>query len=149
MNEKTPIYVVVMIEALGSGGGTTKTSSMPYSYNIEPLGVYSDIELALDYVEKLEDGMPSKKGKTECIFDILEYYLDEKPILLEFMEKDQKRRIQVEDSLTESLVDLMKKGLVDQLVGEDGNFYYVLTDLGKETVKSMPEQIKKYFRRKK
>ena len=43
---------------------------------------------------------------------------------------------------------LMKKGYVDQLVGEDGHFYYTLTDFGKDQMKSIPEQIKKFFKGK-
>ena len=45
-------------------------------------------------------------------------------------------------------MELMNKGYVDQLIGEDGNFYYTLTDMGKDKMKSMPEQIKKFFRKK-
>ena len=30
---------------------------------------------------------------------------------------------------------LMDFGVIDQLVGEDGNFYYILTELGKEIVR--------------
>ena len=36
------------------------------------------------------------------------------------------------DGLSDQLIKLMNEGLVDQLVGEDGHFYYRLTDSGKK-----------------
>ena len=35
--------------------------------------------------------------------------------------------------------ELMDFGVIDQLVGEDGNFYYVLTEFGKEITKQPPD----------
>jgi len=69
-------------------------------------------------------------------------------MLLDFLEKREEVK---NETLSDILIGLMKKGLVDQLIGEDGNFYYVLTDLGKETSKNklIPEHIKKYFIKRK
>ena len=118
------------------------------SYSIEPVGVYTDLEIALDYTDQLEDitrpQKDSKNKKPFAIFDILEFEFDKKPILLEFLEKDKDR---LESGVEKMLIKLMKKGFVDQLIGEDGHFYYTLTDLGKETTKSIPEQVKKFFRK--
>jgi hypothetical protein len=33
----------------------------------------------------------------------------------------------------------MDAGVIDQLVGEDGKFYYVLTEFGKEITKQSPK----------
>ena len=112
------------------------------------MGVYTDLEIALDYTDQLEDitrpQKDSKNKKPFAIFDILEFEFDKKPILLEFLEKDKDR---LESGVEKMLIKLMKKGFVDQLIGEDGHFYYTLTDLGKETTKSIPEQVKKFFRK--
>ena len=45
----------------------------------------------------------------------------------------------IEDSYDE-VKSLMDKGVIDQLVGEDGRFYYVLTDMGKEIAKEMKKK---------
>ena len=44
----------------------------------------------------------------------------------------------------------MKSGVLDQLIGEDGNFYYVLTDKGKQKIEDMnlPKHIYKLFKKK-
>ena len=33
----------------------------------------------------------------------------------------------------------MDEGIIDQLVGEDGKFYYILTEMGSEIAKKMTE----------
>lgn len=116
------------------------------SYSIEPVGVYTDLEIALDYTDQLEDitrpQKDSKNKKPFAIFDILEFEFDKKPILLEFLEKDKDR---LESGVEKMLIKLMKKGFVDQLIGEDGYFYYILTESGKKAIKGLPPHIRKYF----
>ena len=125
-------YVIILIEKFKD------------SYSVEPVGVYTDLEIALDYTDKLEDMIKPPKGskKPYAIFDILEFEIDKKPILLEYMQKDKDR---LESGVEKMLIKLMKKGLVDQLIGEDGHFYYVLTDSGKKIIKGLPPHIRKYF----
>ena len=125
-------YVIILIEKFKD------------SYSVEPVGVYTDLEVALDYTDKLEDMIKPPKGskKPYAIFDILEFEIDKKPMLLEYMQKDKDR---LENGVEKMLVKLMKKGLVDQLIGEDGHFYYVLTDSGKKIIKGLPPHIRKYF----
>ena len=125
-------YVIILIEKFKD------------SYSVEPVGVYTDLEMALDYTDKLEDMIKPPKGskKPYAIFDILEFEIDKKPILLEYMQKDKDR---LESGVEKMLIKLMKKGLVDQLIGEDGHFYYVLTDSGKKIIKGLPPHIRKYF----
>tara|TARA_Y100000004_G_scaffold74490_1_gene83654 strand:- start:50 stop:457 length:408 start_codon:yes stop_codon:yes gene_type:complete len=125
-------YVIILIEKFKD------------SYSVEPVGVYTDLEVALEYTDKLEDMIKPPKGskKPYAIFDILEFEIDKKPILLEYMQKDKDR---FENGIEKMLIKLMKKGLVDQLIGEDGHFYYVLTDSGKKIVKGLPPHIRKYF----
>ena len=125
-------YVIILIEKFKD------------SYSVEPVGVYTDLEVALDYTDKLEDMIKPPKGskKPYAIFDILEFEIDKKPMLLEYMQKDKDR---LENGIAKMPVKLMKKGLVDQLIGEDGHFYYVLTDSGKKIIKGLPPHIRKYF----
>ena len=133
MNEPENIaYVIILIEKFKD------------SYSVEPVGVYTDLEVALDYTDKLEDMIkpPKVSKKPYAIFDILEFEIDKKPMLLEYMQKDKDR---LENGVEKMLVKLMKKGLVDQLIGEDGHFYYVLTDSGKKIIKGLPPHIRKYF----
>ena len=41
---------------------------------------------------------------------------------------------QVRESISEYMDDLEKNGMVERLIGEDGNFYYSLTDAGQEQI---------------
>tara|TARA_Y100000004_G_C8766865_1_gene349021 strand:- start:137 stop:535 length:399 start_codon:yes stop_codon:yes gene_type:complete len=129
------VYVIVSITAEGN---------LIPSYSVEPLGIYSTLEEALDYSGQLEENTP-KSSSIETVYDVFEFTLGEEPTLLKFLKAQQKM---VEESVQESIITLMKKGYVDQLIGEDGHFYYTLTDFGKDQMKSIPEQIKKFFKGK-
>lgn len=113
-------------------------------FSVEPIGAYTDLELALDHVTELEEAMPDETENS--IFDILEFDLDTRPIFLEFLQIEKEM---VQKNLEKAIISLMKDGLVDQLIGEDGNFYYSLTDLGQEEATKIPKSIKKFFKRKK
>ena len=130
------VYALVMItgdeDAMGFG--------------IEPVGIYSTMELAFEYVEKLENEAPRIKG--EYMFDIFEYHLDEEPLILSFFKMKKQRQTAKEEVVQDLLIDLMKEGVVDQLIGEDGHFYYKLTEEGKKRSKNIPKQIKKFFKDK-
>ena len=67
------VYAIVMIT--GDGGST--------GFGVEPIGIYSSMEVAFDFVEQLEKEAPEIKG--DYTFDIFEYKLDEKPLILEFL----------------------------------------------------------------
>ena len=116
------------------------------SYSVEPLGVYTDLELALNYADELENEVRPPSGmkgkKPVAVFDILEFDIDEEPLLLKHLKQDSKN---LESGVQKMIVSLMKKGYVDQLIGEDGHFYYVLTKSGKDIVRNLPPHIKKFF----
>jgi DNA-binding HxlR family transcriptional regulator len=133
-NKDDKLYVIVMVQA----------NVNIKEFSLEPLGIYRDLDLALNYVNKLEKAIP-KSEVSESIFDVLEFTIDEEPIMLEFFTK---QKLIMQESLEEALIKLMKNGVIDQLVGEDGHFYYRLTKLGKDRVKKIPDQIKKFFRKK-
>lgn len=131
------VYVIVMIV---SEGTTIKPS-----FSVEPLGVYSDVELALDYINKLEKLTTDDNSMfKETVYDIMEFDMDGEPLMLSWLQKEKQM---LEQTIQDAVLKLMQDGLVDQLIGEDGNFYYTLTDVGKDKMKSMPENIKKFFRK--
>lgn len=132
------VYVIVMIV---SEGTTIKPS-----FSVEPLGVYSDVELALDYINKLEKLTTDDNSMfKETVYDIMEFDMDGEPLMLSWLQKEKQM---LEQTIQDAVLKLMQDGLVDQLIGEDGNFYYTLTDVGKDKMKSMPENIKKFFKKK-
>lgn len=132
------VYVIVMIV---SEGTTIKPS-----FSVEPLGVYSDVELALDYINKLEKLTTDDNSMfKETVYDIMEFDMDGEPLMLSWLQKEKQM---LEQTIQDAVLKLMQDGLVDQLIGEDGNFYYTLTDVGKDKMKSMPENIKKFFRKR-
>jgi len=130
------VYVIVSITAEGK---------VLTNFSVEPVGICSTLEKALEYVNELEaNTYQDPKMFSETAYDIFEFEVDKEPVLLDWLKKEKKI---LEESVQQSIMELMKKGLVDQLIGEDGHFYYTLTDSGKETMKSIPEQIKKLFRK--
>jgi fibronectin type 3 domain-containing protein len=116
------------------------------SMSIEPVGVCSTLKKALAYSLELED-LTERNKNVELTFDVLEFKIDESPFILDFL---RKRKSKVEKDTDEAIIKLMKTGIVDQLVGEDGNFYYTLTEKGKDKIKGMnlPKYISKLFKKK-
>ena len=126
------VYVLIMVQ-----DSSNRKESL---FTMEPIGVYEDLHDALDYVDKLEEMSNDKENH----YDVLEFKIGEKPFFLEYLEKEQKI---LEETVMKAILELMREGYVDQLIGEDGNFYYKLTEEGKELKMNMPKQIKKFFRR--
>ena len=130
------VYVIVSITAEGK---------VLTNFSVEPVGVCSTIEKALEFVNELEaNTYQDTKMFSETAYDVFEYELDEEPLILGFLKKEMEI---LQDGIQKAVMDLMSKGLVDQLIGEDSHFYYTLTDMGKQEMKSMPEQVKKFFRK--
>lgn len=131
------VYVIVMISSQGK---------QDLSFSVEPLGVYSELEIAMDYVDKLETATTNDKSMfEETVYDVMEFDMDGEPLMLSWLKKEKKM---LEDTIQDAVLKLMQDGLVDQLIGEDGHFYYTLTEIGKAKMKNMPENIKKFFRKK-
>ncbi len=131
-------------------------------YSMEPIGNYTDMETALAHVSQLEElwSKLGNNKYEEAVFDIIDFELDEQPYLLDYLKNvdttlqddvsDQLIKLMgkgykfdklmgedglgqtLTDGLSDQLTKLMDEGLVDQLVGEDGHFYYRLTDSGKK-----------------
>tara|TARA_Y100001963_G_scaffold45011_2_gene63347 strand:+ start:4855 stop:5298 length:444 start_codon:yes stop_codon:yes gene_type:complete len=121
-------YVIVMVSFDG------KTDSIA----IDPLSIHTDLEKAMGYCAELESFSETNNfylaNHIEVTYDVLEFILDEPPILLTLLEK--KRKV-LEENVEETIINLMKQGVVDQLIGEDGHFYYKLTKEGRKKLKEM------------
>ena len=137
MLQPSTIFVIVCVEF-------TLDAKTGNSYSIEPVGVFDDLEEAIDYAAKLEDLHHSPEN-VDTSYDVLDFNLNEKPKILSFLEKTTRS---LEDEITSVLVSLMKKGYVEQLVGDDGRFYYELTEMGQNIAEEMPKLVKELFRRK-
>jgi len=108
------------------------------SITIDPLSVHSNLNDALLYTQKLEEFGTSNNffshNGVEASYDVLEFYLDEPPIILKMLEK---KRNALQNDVEQAIIGLMKKGIVDQLIGEDGHFYYKVTEKGKKKMEGM------------
>jgi len=137
MSQPTTIFVLVCIEIhLNTKAGN--------SCSIEPVGVFEDLEEAIDYASKLEDIHQSPEN-VDTSYDILDFNLNEKPQILSFLEKTTRS---LEDEITLVLMSLMDKGYVEQLIGDDGRFYYELTEKGEGIAEEMPKLVRELFREK-
>ena len=137
MLQPTTIFVIVCVEI-------TLDDKVGHSYSIEPVGVFEDLEEAIDYASKLED-LHHSPDNTDTSYDVLDFNLNEKPKILSFLEKTTRS---LEDEITSVLMSLMDKGYVEQLVGDDGRFYYELTEMGQGIAEEMPKLVRELFRRK-
>lgn len=108
--------------------------------NVEPIGVYSSLENAVKYINEL------KKFNSVYVFDVLEYEVDCAPHLLKFLNKEKES---YENMIEEDIINLMNQGLLDQLIGEDGHFYYSITEKGKEYLINTKKNFNKFFKKKK
>ena len=85
------------------------------SFSIEAIGVYSSEDAALEAIGALPD------ETDDYVYNIEVFNLDEDP-----------RNFISEADVMNEVKNLMDMGIVDQLIGEDGKFYYTLTEAGKE-----------------
>lgn len=110
--------------------------------SVEPIGVYSSLENAVKYINEL------KKFNSTYVFDVLEYEVDCAPHLLNFLNKEKES---YENMIEEDIMNLMNQGLLDQLIGEDGHFYYSITEKGKKYLNdnNTKKNFDKLFKKKK
>ena len=106
----------------------------------EPVAIYSDFETAARWMDELADQIEGTADEGSVWFDIMGMPMDEDPpqLLLDLRAEEELLRNTIQDIL----IRLMKQDLVDQLIGEDGKFYYEITDKGREKLKEMPPEIK-------
>tara|TARA_A100001515_G_scaffold144238_1_gene147724 strand:+ start:277 stop:621 length:345 start_codon:yes stop_codon:yes gene_type:complete len=95
--------------------------SSPDGLSIETIGVYSTKKNALRELGRLPP------ETLDLVYNIETFEIDAEPI-------------DIFKDVYDDVKDLMDKGLIDQLVGEDGRFYYVLTEAGKDIAKAVKKK---------
>ena len=95
--------------------------------SVETIGIYTTYVRAIGAMEKL----PAPTD--DIVYNIEQFNVD-----------DEARDIfKDSDDSDQDIKRLMDEGIIDQLVGEDGRFYYVLTPLGSEITKKIDIKIDK------
>ena len=95
--------------------------------SVETIGIYTTYVRAISAMEKL----PAPTD--DIVYNIEQFNVD-----------DEARDIfKDSDDSDQDIKRLMDEGIIDQLVGEDGRFYYVLTPLGSEITKKIDIKIDK------
>lgn len=89
------------------------------------VGVFDNEKLALLHKKDLES-LNDTDDNHIVFYEILEYELNVPQDPRDF------------DDISEELQDLVSKGIVDYMIGEDGQFYFHLTDKGKDIVQGKP-----------
>lgn len=89
--------------------------------SLETIGVYSSESEA----KKAIQGLPPESKRVA--YNIQSFIVDASPLGAFY-------------GFPKDIKELMDLGVIDQLVGEDGNFYYTLTDFGKEITKHPPNE---------
>ena len=101
------VYVLELVRSIDDG-----------VFSMEAIGLYSSEEKAIEAITSLPD------ETDDYVYNIEEFELDADP--RNFL-----------DGLADDLKQLMDLGVVDQLVGEDGEFYYTVTEAGEEIVNNL------------
>jgi hypothetical protein len=96
----------------------------PENMSIETVGIYTTKLLAVEAMEKLP------AATDDLVYNIEPFKLNGEP---RDIFKDNYQDVQ----------RLMDEGIIDQLVGEDGRFYYVLTEMGYEIARKIDIKIDK------
>lgn len=108
---------------------------------VDPQGVYSDANVALEWIEKLEK---LSTDKLNSCFDALDFQTDVDPICFDKMKNDREQLI---DTVNDTLQALLRKEYIEAFVEEDGRFSYELTKKGRTIMKGIPGQkIEKFLR---
>ena len=101
------VYVLELVRSIDDG-----------VFSMEAIGLYSSEKKAIEAITSLPDETDN------YVYNIEEFELDANP--RNFL-----------DGLADDLKQLMDLGVVDQLVGEDGEFYYTITEAGEWIVNNL------------
>ena len=93
---------------------------------VETIGVYSTEHLAGHYKAMCTDDLTSDEKKW-MVFEYREIALDRAPDFI-----TSSNGISIQDEVDTILFKMVKNGYLEQLVGEDGRFYYEMTDKGRQ-----------------
>jgi hypothetical protein len=127
--------------------GNTDAKLLADNISIDCVAVYSNKKKAMEVAKEMEDNHSKVGFSSEAVYDVFEFTLDAEPLLLDFQRKKLKQIEETNDKVDEALTELMKTGHVDQLIGEDGHFYYELTSEGRAVAHKIPELVKKLFKK--
>lgn len=89
----------------------------------DPVGVYSSLSKGMAELIKLEEKLETAHVD-DVFYDLHIFKLNESPHMPEYVEEKLNK--------DEIAMDFMKKGYVEQLIGDDGRFYYRLTEKGNQ-----------------
>lgn len=119
---------------------------------VDVVGVYSNADDALRYKLLCEKDL-SKEEKEVISFSIKNVYTNQPPAFLDsnkfWKSEDLQNTVSNKttnlslDIFDNTMIEMMKDGLVDQLIGPDGEFYYYLTEKGKnhgDTTSNEPDE---------
>jgi len=94
---------------------------------IETIGIYSSEHLAQHYKAMCTRDLTIDEKKW-MIFEYREIAVDQAPDFI-----TSSGGINIQDEVDKILFKMVKNGYLEQLVGEDGKFYYELTKKGRDT----------------
>ena len=114
----------------------------------ETVGVYDSLSLAEEYRRRCENDL-SPEEQNFILYDVRGFVLNRMPDVMrpERQEAEELTLRQLSSGLNiegvepdmfeEAIIKMMNEGLVDQLIGDDGEFYYQLTEEGKKAGKDL------------
>lgn len=95
----------------------------------EPLGIYSNFDIAHKYLEKIHAMISLESGK-EVVLNVLKFNLDDMPHIME--SKNSLKNI-----MAEQLYSLYTSNVFEQMIDTDGSFSYQLTNKYKELLEKV------------
>ena len=108
---------------------------------VDIVGIYTNADDALKYKTLCEQDL-SREEKEVISFSMRNIYMNQPPAFLDpdkwfWQSEDLSSVIGKTDKVSldifdDTMIEMMNDGLVDQLIGPDGEFYYYLTEKGKK-----------------
>jgi DNA-binding MarR family transcriptional regulator len=156
-NEKQTMYLVVMVhmsdkDMFNKFNNLEKMTDKDWedwanAQTIDPVALYSNPADALEWAAELEEEIRGTADEENTYFDVMVMDVDERPALLDQLREEREL---MRDTIEKILIKLMKDGLVDQLIGEDGRFYYEITDSGRKKLEEtpLPQEVKDFLKKK-
>lgn len=156
-NEKQTMYLVVMVhmsdqDVFDKFTNLEKMSEQDWedwanAQTIDPVALYDNPQDALEWAAELEMEISGTADEETTYFDVMVMDVNQRPALLDQLREEREL---MRDTIEKILIKLMKDGLVDQLIGEDGRFYYICTDLGREELEKypLPQEVKDFLKEK-
>ena len=96
-------------------------------FSIEPVGVYSSLKMAKKNMKECQKYISPSHEKTTA-FEVVDMIMNKEASFIQWY----REATNILENETKSLMD---KGYIDQLIGEDGEFYYTITEKGEKLEK--------------